>query len=377
MRTEKIGRLILKFRRKKKVPKSEYRLAGNTPIIDQSSDSDVAGYTDDLDARHEFPLPVTIFGDHTRVVKFARVPFASGADGTQLLYPKSDEIDPTYFYYAVKNIDLSNYFYARHFKFLKEEKISLPLKPIQTRIATILSTYDDAIENNRRRMALLEKSARLLYEEWFVRLRFPGHEHTPVKDGLPKGWEQRPLSAITSYLQRGIAPRYNEDAPGLVINQKCIRNGRLNLNLARHQSREFSAERQVHLGDVLVNSTGEGTLGRVAQVRTVIENCTVDTHVTIVRPKEEIPIHYFGMAVMAWETRFSTMGRGATNQTELSQTAIGEAAIVLPSMKVLNEFEKYVAPINSQISNLALQNDKLRASRDLLLPRLMSGEIEV
>lgn len=247
----------------------------------------------------------------------------------------------------------------------------------QQRISSILSAYDDALENNRRRMGLLEKATRLLYEEWFVRLRFPGHEHTPVKNGLPQGWEKKPLSALTSFLKRGIAPRYDDDAPGLVINQKCIRDGSLNLNLARHQSRDFTPERQVRLGDVLVNSTGEGTLGRVAQVRTLIENCTVDTHVTIVRPKEGMPIHYFGMAVMAWEPRFSTMGRGATNQTELSPAAIGEVEIILPHKTVLKEFEEFAAPISTQLSNLALQNDKLRTARDLLLPRLMSGEIEV
>jgi type I restriction enzyme S subunit len=260
---------------------------------------------------------------------------------------------------------------------VKDYNLRVPGLPIQQRIASILSAYDEAIENNRRRMALLEKAARLLYQEWFVRLRFPGHEHTPVIKGLPKGWERKSLSELTSFLKRGLAPHYDDDAPGLVINQKCVRDGRLNMNLARHQSREFATDRQVQVGDVLVNSTGEGTLGRVAQVRETIENCTVDTHVTIVRPKPNVPINYFGMAVMSWEPRFSTMGRGATNQTELSPTAIGAAGIVIPHSTVLKEFEAFAAPIATQVSNLVSQNNKLRAARDLLLPRLMSGEIEV
>jgi type I restriction enzyme S subunit len=257
-------------------------------------------------------------------------------------------------------------------------KLRVPAqKQDQADIAKVLTAYDEAIENNRRRMALLEKAARLLYEEWFVRLRFPGHEHAPIKDGVPKGWAMQSIANVTSFLKRGIAPRYDEEAPGLVVNQKCIRNGILDLALARNQSREFAAERQVQVGDVLVNSTGEGTLGRVAQVCIPIENCTVDTHVTIVRPKPEIPLNYFGRVLMAWEPRFSTMGRGATNQTELSPTAIGEVEILIPQKTVAKEFEALAAPISTQVANLLAQNNKLRAARDLLLPRLMSGEIEV
>ena len=254
---------------------------------------------------------------------------------------------------------------------------SLPPKDVQRKIADILSTYDDLIENNRRRMALLEESARLLYREWFVRLRFPGHEHTRIIDGVPEGWERRTLNKLTSFLKRGITPTYDDEAEGLVINQKCIRDGRVNLDLARRQSKQVPPERLIQLGDVLVNSTGEGTLGRVAQVKVIIPNCTVDTHVTIVRPVDDVARHYFGLAVMDWEPRFSTMGKGATNQTELSPATIGETEIVMPSHILLEQFELFAEPLYEQVTNLVNQNQKLRAARDLLLPRLMSSEIAV
>jgi type I restriction enzyme S subunit len=256
-------------------------------------------------------------------------------------------------------------------------KLVVPRVDEQRRIADILSAYDDLIENNRRRMTLLEEAARQLYREWFVRLRFPGYEHTRITQGVPAGWERKPIATLTTFVNRGIAPHYDDDAEGLVINQKCIRNGRLDLTLVRHQSREFKPDRQVQPGDVLVNSTGEGTLGRVAQVISPILNCTVDTHVTIVRPKAEIGRHYFGMAVMDWEPRFSTMGRGATNQTELSRGQIGEAEILVPSHSLVQQFEEFAAPLFGQVVALMEQNQKLRAARDLLLPRLMSGEIAV
>jgi type I restriction enzyme S subunit len=261
---------------------------------------------------------------------------------------------------------------------IKKCKIKIPIDlKDQHAIGKILSTYDDLIDTNRRRIQLLEEAARLLFREWFVSFRFPGHEKVKIVDGLPEGWERKPISALTSFLKRGITPYYNEDADGLVINQKCVRGGRLDVSLARRQSREFKPDRQVKPGDVLINSTGEGTLGRVAQVLAPIANCTVDTHVTIARSIPEIGVHYFGQSLMAWEPRLSTMGRGATNQTELSCGQIGEIDILVPPYSLVQQFEEYSEPIFSQVSTLLEQNQKLSQARDLLLPRLMSGAIEV
>lgn len=260
---------------------------------------------------------------------------------------------------------------------LREFEIPLPPIDAQREIVSILSAYDDMMENNWRRIGLLEEAARLLFQEWFVSLRFPGHENASITSGIPRGWNRKTLGELTRFLKRGITPQYDDDAEGLVVNQKCIRDGRLNIGLARHQSREFGPERQIQVGDVLVNSTGEGTLGRIAQVRAAVENCTVDTHVTIVRPNPGIAMHYFGIAVMAWEETFSTMGRGATNQTELSPATIAETEIVIPSKTLLEQFELFAEPVFRQFTNLVEQNVKLNAVRDLLLPRLMTGEIAV
>jgi type I restriction enzyme S subunit len=255
--------------------------------------------------------------------------------------------------------------------------VRCPDTATQQVIARTLSAYDDLIENNRRRMALLEDAARQLYHEWFVRLRFPGREHTPVTNGIPEGWGRAPVSMLTTFLNRGIAPHYDDSADGRVLNQKCIRDGRLDIALARRQAREFKPDRQVRPGDVLINSTGEGTLGRVAQVLSAIPNCTVDTHVTIVRPASHIGVCFFGMALKAWEPRLSTMGRGATNQTELSRDQIGEIELLTPAGEVVRQFEDFAAPIFRQVDILIEMNQRLSAARDLLLPRLMSGEIPV
>lgn len=277
----------------------------------------------------------------------------------------------------IKNLAISSGVPHINLGILKDIEIPLPPMPSQQRIAEVLSSYDGLIENNRRRIALLEESARLLYKEWFVRLRFPGYEHTRIVDGVPEGWERKALPEITSYINRGIAPHYDEDGEGTVINQKCIRNRTLDLSLARRQSKEYSPAKQVQVGDVLINSTGEGTLGRVAQVKSPFANCTVDSHVTIVRPKPEIPLHGFGLAMTDREPHFSVMGRGATNQTELSRAAIAEVSILIPSHPIAQAFEECADPIYKEITNLVAQNSKLKKARDLLLPRLMSGAIEV
>lgn len=146
---EKVGSLLAKIESKKRIPKEDYLLEGPIPCVDQSADF-IGGFTDDEEAVYMAPLPVIVFGDHTRVLKFVNFEFARGADGTQLIYPKTERISTEYLYLALREVDLSNYFYARHFKFLKEKEVLLPepslvrefnlfAKPVFEQIRTIRS----------------------------------------------------------------------------------------------------------------------------------------------------------------------------------------------------------------------------------------------
>ena len=258
-------------------------------------------------------------------------------------------------------------------------KIYLPFPPAneQSAIVEILSAYDDLIATNQRRINLLEEAARRIYREWFVALRFPGYESVPVKDGVPEGWLKSSISEQTSFFNRGIAPKYDDMAKGRVINQKCIRDGRISMGPARRQSKEVKPDRLVQMGDVLINSTGAGTLGRVAQVRSPIEDCTVDTHVTIARPINEDSSTYFGQALLNLEPIFSDMGKGATNQLELSRTDIGAVKIWQPAKHLIVEFDQFVRPMLEQAEQLSAANLSLVTARDLLLPKLMSGQLDV
>ncbi len=256
-------------------------------------------------------------------------------------------------------------------------KANIPDKPTQERIAATLTAYDDLIENNKRRIELLEESARQLYKEWFVRFRFPGHEHVKIIDGVPEGWEKKAISELSSFLSRGMTPKYDDEGKYIVINQKCIRNRVLSLDLVRRQSKDFKEEKLVQNGDILINSTGTGTLGRVAQCWIDIKDCTVDTHVTIVRPKTDISSYWFGYCLMELETIFEGMGEGATNQKELKRDLVGTLSVVTPAPSLQSEFHDIVSSSIKQITNLVEQNKNLIHARDLLLPKLMNGEIAV
>lgn len=255
--------------------------------------------------------------------------------------------------------------------------IACPPVEVQRQVAEVLATYDDLIATNQRRISLLEEAARLLYREWFVWLRFPGHESVLVRGGEPEGWRMVSIAEQASFLNRGIAPKYDDTAKGLVINQKCIRDGRIAMAPARRQSKDVKPDRLVRMGDVLINSTGAGTLGRVAQVRSPIENCTVDTHVTIARPIDSDSSAYFGQALLNLEPVFSEMGKGATNQLELSRSDIGDLKIWLPPTRVCVDFHQLVWPMLEQAEQLSVAIQSLQSARDLLLPKLMSGQLDV
>ena len=120
-----IGNQLLTIKRNGKLKTDDYELEGKFPIIEQANGF-IAGYTNNEEVVQDLHLPIVVFGDHTRRVKFVNFPFVSGADGTQLMFPKNENLLPAYFYLSINNIDLSNYAYARHYKFMKEQPIIIP-----------------------------------------------------------------------------------------------------------------------------------------------------------------------------------------------------------------------------------------------------------
>jgi type I restriction enzyme S subunit len=262
-----------------------------------------------------------------------------------------------------------------------EIKVKVPPLAIQRRIAGILSAYDDLIENGQRRIGVLERMSRGLYREWFMKFRFPGHESVPLVASplgdIPQGWEVKKLGEVADAVNRGISPTYDENGDSLVINQKCIRDQRINLEPARRQTKPLPPDKVVRFGDVLINSTGVGTLGRVAQVYQDFGKCSVDTHVTIVRAKADIDVDFFGCCLHSEQETFERLGVGATGQTELSRTAIATIEICIPPDELQKLFGRIVRATRTSVINLTNQIQNLRRTRDLLLPRLLSCELAI
>lgn len=253
-----------------------------------------------------------------------------------------------------------------------------PALATQQKIAAILSTYDDLIANNQRRITLLERMAEDIYREWFVRLRFPGHEDVKVEKGVPQGWKVSEISDVCSTLKRGIAPNYTESKATLVVNQRCIRDGFVDLAEARGHETKVSDEKLLEYGDVLINSTGVGTLGRVAVFDHELTSATCDTHVTICRAnqKEATP-HYLGQAIRSLQEHFESMAVGSTGQSELGREAIGRTTILLPPLSLQKSFADSVEPMLQRKRLLRRQTEALASTRDSLLPRLISGKLSV
>lgn len=152
----KVGEILQSVKRSPKIKAVEYNSEGLYPIIDQG-EGIIAGYTNKEELLNSSPLPIVVFGDHTRRVKYIDFPFASGADGTQLLYPTNKNLLPIYFYLTIKNIDLSNYAYARHFKFLKGQKIFIPTDNLLALFNSITHKYFNMISLLRNKNMTLQK----------------------------------------------------------------------------------------------------------------------------------------------------------------------------------------------------------------------------
>lgn len=165
---KEIGELISKVPRTKQVMTSEYKKNGKIPIIDQSREF-IAGYTDDDKTIVDMAVPVIVFGDHTRVLKLINFQFAKGADGTQLIVSCNEKMPQHLLYCSLINIDLSNYHYARHFKYLKATCILIPTQELSDKFEKIVEPYFSLIQNLRDKIILLQNARDILLSKLMSR----------------------------------------------------------------------------------------------------------------------------------------------------------------------------------------------------------------
>ena len=252
---------------------------------------------------------------------------------------------------------------------LRNFEVPVPSLDIQKRIASILSTYDDLIENNRRRIRLLEQAARLLYKEWFVHLRFPGHEYVKIKDGVPEGWERKPLGEIAD-IKMGQSPKsiyYNEDGYGLPFHQGVTNFG---IRFPSHQTYCTEQNRLAEPGDILFSVRAP-----VGRINITTDKIVIGRGLAAIRSNRDqqnflfhsLKNHFFKEDMIGGGAIFAAITKKDLHGVELLQALD----------RVVEMFMEHVVPIDLQIEKLHQSNEQLIKARDLLPPRLMNGEITI
>jgi type I restriction enzyme S subunit len=254
------------------------------------------------------------------------------------------------------------------------ELSNLPDLLSQRAAGAMLGAYDDLIENNRRRMALLEESARLLYREWFVRLRFPGYEHTPIVDGVPQGWERKTLGDLCSESRDMVLPEALEpDTP--YIGLEHIPRRSISLN-------EWGAAEQVTSSKSRFKA-GEIIFGKIRpyfhKVGVAFVDGVASSDSIVVRPAEDT-LHGLILMTMSSDEFVAVTAQQMKEGSKMPRAdwkQMKAYSVPLPPSGLLSNFDGVIQPIVEQLKSISFTNQKLRAARDLLLPRLMSGEISV
>ena len=262
---------------------------------------------------------------------------------------------------------------------IRNLEITLPPLDEQNRIASILTSIDDKIDLNNRINHNLEEQAQALYKSWFVDFEpFKGDKFVDSELGMiPEGWYVAPLDSLCSIISRGFSPKYDEESNDFVLGQRCVRNNLIDISIARRHIPKNLGERELKKWDILINSTGFGSLGRVAQIYFTPNRLTFDSHLTLVRSKEEFSKQYIGRNLLSRQDEIENLAVGSTGQTELPRERVKALPIIVPTHDIMSSFGEKIKVLNELIQRNIEANVILQKERDELLPRLMSGNCQL
>ena len=267
---------------------------------------------------------------------------------------------------------------------LSRIKFSCPPLETQQKITSILSAYDDLIENNRKQIKLLEEAAQRLYKEWFVDLRFPGYENVAIVDGVPEGWRIKPLSNVFEYV-RGksyTSKELVENGGTLMVNLKNIRAfGGYNRNAEKRYSGQYKESQKLKTGDLVMGVTDmtqeRRLVGHVAIIPDIGETMTFSMDlIKLVPLSVKKNFIYAVMYYGGYSKKISQLANGV-NVLHLKPESMMNMEMLIPTDEVMNQYDKIFAIYQKKIEALQNQIQLLQQARDKLLPRLMSGEMEV
>lgn len=295
-----------------------------------------------------------------------------------ILRPSKERIIPQFLYYTM----LSKSFYMQadavavgaaqrtvSLTALRNMEIKIPKINIQEKIVKILSAYDDLIENNQKQIKLLEEAAQRLYKEWFVDLRFPGYEDTKIVDGVPEGWEKTALSDIADVVM-GQSPKsefYNQVGEGLPFHQGV---GSYGTRFVKDETYSTSFTRIAEAGSILFSV--RAPVGRLNITKNKI---VIGRGIAALNHKNGLQSFMFYML----KERFfkdNLVGNGSIFAS-ISKDELLNQEFIIPCEDVVVKYDKVVRNIDDKIASLDRQIELLTEARDRLLPKLMSGELEV
>lgn len=291
--------------------------------------------------------------------------------------------DPYYLYRYIKSLDLSGYDTGASIPSMTQKtyngiKVSLPSLPTQHRIASILSAYDNLIENNNKRIRLLEQMAENLYKEWFVRFRFPGHEKVEMENRLPKGWR---ISRIKDFgrIETGKTPSMeNPEYYGgdyLFIKTPDMHDSMFVFNTTETLSdkgNQCQKKKLLPVNSIMVSCIGSGG---VVSINAKQGHTNQQINSIILHNQTYLEWLYF--TCRSLKTTIELFGATGATMTNLSKGKFENLKVIEPEKNIVTQFNVFSNPIFEQIKNLSTQNDNLTRQRDQLLPRLMSGKLGV
>ena len=309
---------------------------------------------------------------------------------TVLIRPNQEKVNPaflTYFLLAPKQqynlLSTANGATVAHVNLptIRNLKIDLPELPTQHRIATILSRYDSLIENYQKQIKLLEEAAQRLYKEWFIDLHFPEHENTKIVDGVPEGWEKKTIADVCTNISSGSTPSrsnkaYWENGTIKWVKTKELQDGWI-LDTEEYISQEgynSSSTKMFPVNTILMAIYASPTLGRLGILST--DCCCNQAALGLIADENIISWQWLFWKLYELRDEFNAIARGA-GQQNISGIVVKNKEIIIPDKGVIDGFTSVVSKMFEQQKSLSSQIRLLTEARDRLLPKLMSGEIEI
>lgn len=256
--------------------------------------------------------------------------------------------------------------------------IPCPEIEVQDRIVNVLGTIDDLIENNQKQIKLLEEAARRLYKEWFVDLRFPGYEDTPIVDGVPEGWSLSPISDFGEVVT-GKTPStekkeyYGGNIPFVKIPDM---HGCVYPVITESSLTEAGAKTQINKF-IPRNGIMVSCIATVGLVNIAVERCQTNQQINSIILSDERDLYYVFSAMKRLKELLEGVGSNGATMTNVNKTKFASLPVLYPSEKLRDSYYSFCKPIFEKIYNLSLSVVGLKKARDRLLTKLMSGEIEV